>query len=64
MQDDVTFCYNGSSIRETYLMFHMNWGWQELGVTNNFNGWFAFQDWTVNGTSFNFFNELDYNIHP
>ena len=45
LQTVYTFCSNGSSMSETSLMIHMNWGWQEWGTTNNFNGWFAFDSW-------------------
>ncbi len=61
-----TFCFNGSSMSETYLMFHMNWGWQEWGTTNNFNGWFAFDSWYISGIGkqYVYFNDYAYNIHP
>lgn len=32
-----------------YLMFHMNWGWHEIGFSNNFNGWFLFNVWNPGG---------------
>lgn len=37
-------CFSG-----TTLMFHMNWGWHELFSGNDFNGWFAFNNWTIVG---------------
>jgi Peptidase C10 family/Spi protease inhibitor len=38
----------------TYLYFHMNWGWHELGIANDFNGWFAFDNWFISGRNLNF----------
>lgn len=66
IETNTTFCYNGSSLTETSLVFHMNWGWQETGVVDNFNGWFAYADWSISGTGtgYNYFNELVYNIAP
>jgi hypothetical protein len=57
-----SFCMNGSLVEYTTLDFHMNWGWDGA-----FNGWFAFSNWTITadeGEDFQYFNELDYNIHP
>lgn len=53
---------NGSLVQYTTLNFHMNWGWG-----GSFNGWFAFNDWTITadtGEDYQYFNELNYNIHP
>jgi len=41
-----------SYVGYTYLTFHMNWGWG-----GDFNGWYAFNDWTIrlpNGTTLNY----------
>lgn len=38
----------------TYLNFHMNWGWHEDGAGNDFNGWFAFDNWFIPGLNWNF----------
>jgi hypothetical protein len=66
-----TFCYNGTEEIEGYLYFHMNWGWHEEGTTNDFNGWFAFDDWTISGAGsnggnldFQYSNDMTVNIHP
>ncbi|HWR33281.1 MAG TPA: C10 family peptidase [Chitinophagaceae bacterium] len=49
-----------------YLYFHMNWGWHETWGNNDHNGWFAFNNWAIPGTSFNFQYAQDYtnNVHP
>jgi len=53
---------------ETYLLFHMNWGWNELGVTNNENGWYYYDVWQVfiNGglDNFQYNQRMTYDIHP
>jgi peptidase C10-like protein/Spi protease inhibitor len=61
-----SFCSNGSLSSYQTLAFHMNWGWQEAGITTNYNGWFGFDDWYIpqNGLNYQFFDELTYNIHP
>jgi hypothetical protein len=44
----VEWCVNGQySGGCSYLYFHMNWGWHEVGVTNDYNGWFAFDNWNI-----------------
>jgi hypothetical protein len=59
---DHQFCMNGSLVEYTTLDLHMNWGWEGI-----FDGWFAFNNWTITndeGEAFQYFNELNYNIHP
>ncbi|TAG08372.1 MAG: hypothetical protein EAZ35_07195 [Sphingobacteriia bacterium] len=34
--------------------FHMNWGWNETQVTNNFNGWFLYSNWDIVGANRNY----------
>lgn len=53
------------------VMFHMNWGWHEVNAFNDFNGWFAVNNWTItgagaNGTNMNFqyANSMTTEIHP
>ncbi|MBC7588896.1 MAG: C10 family peptidase [Chitinophagaceae bacterium] len=59
--------YNQTSNRcYGYLQFHMNWGWHEQGLTNDHNGWFAFNNWYIPGRNLNFQygQDFTYNIHP
>ena len=44
---------------ETYLSFHMNWGWN-----GSYNGWYAFNDWSTANGSYNYCADMIYNIHP
>ena len=37
-----------------YSYFHMNWGWNEVGTNNNYNGWFSINNWNINGNNLNF----------
>jgi hypothetical protein len=48
-----------------YLWFHMNWGWHETSATNDFNGWYTFNDWIIPGANLNFQYAKDYiyNVH-
>jgi hypothetical protein len=51
-------CGTGNS-SATYLNFHMNWGWHEDWMNGNsnatdYNGWFAFDNWTIYGLNWNF----------
>jgi hypothetical protein len=47
-----------SNSSATYLNFHMNWGWHEDYMNgtsfSDYNGWFAFDNWTINGLNWNF----------
>lgn len=64
---NVTFCENGHlSGGAGYLYFHMNWGWHEVGLTNDFNGWFAFSNWNIPGLNRNYqyAQDLTSEIHP
>jgi hypothetical protein len=53
-------------------LYHMNWGWNDYGVTNNGNGWYNETTWavTVGGSStsnsynFQYAKGMVYNIHP
>lgn len=38
-----------SNSAATYLNFHMNWGWHEVDNQPDYNGWYAFDNWTING---------------
>lgn len=47
------------------LYFHMNWGWHEMSGGDDFNGWFAYNDWTIsNGRNYQYNQEAVINIHP
>ena len=48
----------------SYLSFHMNWGWHEIGFGNDFNGWYAFNLWNPNNRNFKYAQDYIYNIHP
>lgn len=52
----------------SFSMLHMNWGWNEFGSANNYNGWYREYNWTVTRTdntfNFQYFKEMVYNIHP
>lgn len=45
---------------QDYLYFHMNWGW---GV-NAGNGWFAYNNFNPDNSSFNYLTKMIYNIKP
>lgn len=49
-------------------MLHMNWGWNELFASNNYNGWYRENDWTVVRTDATFhwqyFKKMIFNIRP
>ncbi|MCD8404561.1 C10 family peptidase [Tenacibaculum dicentrarchi] len=49
-------CTNGWS----YLFLHMNWGWGQHSV----NGWFAFNNWNPNNSTYNKKRKMIYNIKP
>ena len=53
------YCYG-------YLYFHMNWGWNEVigGNNNNFNGWFAFNNWNPETRTFKYLRDYIYDIYP
>lgn len=52
---------------ETDLYFHMNWGWNEVGVTD-VDGWYDYDLWSVyNGPvleTYQYNQAMTYNIHP
>lgn len=63
---NVTFCENGQQTGGAgYLYFHMNWGWHEIYSSNDYNGWFAFNNWNIPGLNWNFqyANGLTSDIH-
>lgn len=49
------------------LYFHMNWGWHEISG-NDYNGWFAFNNWNVQtsagNVNYQYNQNMTYNIHP
>ncbi|MCP4457112.1 MAG: hypothetical protein GY816_03645 [Cytophagales bacterium] len=51
-----TYCETGTG----YLYLHMNWGWSSQAL----NGWFAYNNWSVNGNDFNYKKGMVYNIKP
>ncbi len=54
-QYNVLLCENGHiNGGSSFLYFHMNWGWHEVGLVNDFNGWFAFANWNIPGRNLNF----------
>lgn len=48
------------------LYFHMNWGFHELQSENDYNGWFAFNNWNIPGLNWNYIysNGAVTEIHP
>jgi hypothetical protein len=63
----VEWCVNGQySGGCSYLYFHMNWGWHEFGTSNDYNGWFAFDNWNIPGLNRNYqyARNLTCEIHP
>lgn len=47
------------------LSLHMNWGWgTSSSYYNSYNGWFAFDNWNPNNTSYNNRKEIVYDIKP
>lgn len=70
-ETDVVFCMNNQSVSEGFLYFHMNWGWHEVNVSNDYNGWFAFNNWTITGAGqnnsnldFKYAQDMVTEIHP
>ncbi|MBS1512956.1 MAG: C10 family peptidase [Bacteroidetes bacterium] len=69
-QEVTYYICEGGIISETYLYFHMNWGWHEdwMNGTNatDYNGWFAFDNWYIPGLNWNFqYNRYAISeIHP
>lgn len=62
-----TICENGQlHSGGSYLFFHMNWGWHEVGYSNDYNGWFLFNNWNINSLNQNYqySNKLTSEIHP
>ncbi len=51
-----TYCETGTG----HLYLHMNWGWS----SQQLNGWFAYNNWSVNGNDFNYKKGMVYNIRP
>lgn len=51
-----TSCETGTG----HLYLHMNWGWSSHAL----NGWFAFNNWSVNGSDYNYKKGMVYNIKP
>lgn len=50
---------------DSYLYFHMNWGWHELNAPNDYNGWFGFDNWAPgNGDNFQYAQDKITSIHP
>jgi hypothetical protein len=70
MEDNYVVCEKGVQVAAGQtLAFHMNWGWHEINFNTDYNGWYAFADWTIqdnNGTTLNFqyANSIVTNIHP
>lgn len=65
-QSQMSYCLDGSLAGTTYLFFHMNWGWQELWTTTNYNGWYAYNYWNIPdlNKTYGYFNEYVINIVP
>lgn len=63
-----SYSYCDCSCGGSYSMLHMNWGWNEIGTSNNYNGWYNEGNWTVARTdqtlNFQYFKQMVYNIHP
>lgn len=49
-----TYCANGNLVTLSTLYFHMNWGWHEVNSTNDYNGWFISNNWTIAGINRNY----------
>jgi len=47
----------------SYLYFHMNWGWHEMGLPTDYNGWYAFDVWSNGNGNFQYARDYVYNIH-
>lgn len=47
-----------------FLQFHMNWGWHEIFNTNDFNGWYVYNQWNANNRNYQYSNDYVSNIHP
>jgi hypothetical protein len=44
--------------------YHMNWGWGEIGIGNNYNGWYAIDSWNADGYQFDNNQAAVVNIIP
>ena len=75
MENTVTWCNDDGSFGggETFLLFDMNWGWNEATVPGttpwpNVDGWYGFANWQVyNGNTLEYYHyylDMTYNIHP
>ncbi len=49
-----------------YLYFHMNWGWHEVNIGTDYNGWYHFDNWDIGipGYNFQYQNYYTTEIHP
>jgi hypothetical protein len=65
-----TWCPSGDSPGggEGFLYLHMNWGWNELNVPYDVDGWFPFDQWDVDSygdqENYQYNQSMTYNIHP
>lgn len=46
------------------LLFHMNWGWHEQYTSNDYIGYYAFNNWNVAGRNYQYAQHYVHNIHP
>jgi hypothetical protein len=65
-QESTYYICSGGIVSETYLYFHMNWGWHEVFGGDDHNGWFGFDSWNIPGINWNFqyAKHATTNIHP
>jgi hypothetical protein len=66
-ETDLYYCNeDGTQGGSTYLSFHMNWGWHETYLGNDYNGWYSFNNWNIPGINRNYQYAKDavVDIHP
>jgi hypothetical protein len=63
-----TGCPGEPVLGESWLNLDMNWGWNEVGVPSNLDGWFSYDQWNVNNYGnqeyYQYNMGMTYNIHP
>ncbi|MGN6397998.1 MAG: C10 family peptidase [Mucilaginibacter sp.] len=68
LENTFTGCPGDPVLGQSTLYFDMNWGWNEVGVSTNVNGWYGFSYWQVyNGSNLEYYQynqEMTYDIHP
>jgi len=61
-------CPGEPVLGESWLYLDMNWGWNEVGMPYNVDGWCSYDQWSVNNygvqENYQYNLTMTYNIHP